>query len=136
MGFRNAVLRAVPGAFILNSGIGKLSVPPEGAEQLQAMATKAVPQLGEMPPEQFGKLLAYSEIALGAALLTPFVPTRLAGAALTAFSAGLVTMYLRTPGMTEADGIRPSQDGIGLAKDSWLVAIGLALLVGGKDKQD
>lgn len=136
MGLRNAVLRAVPGAFILNSGIGKLSLSPEAAGQLQGMATNAIPQLGEMPPEQFGKLLSYGEIAVGSALLLPLVPTRLAGAALTAFAAGLVTMYLRTPGLTEADGVRPTQDGIAIAKDTWLLAIGLALLVGGKDQQD
>jgi uncharacterized membrane protein YphA (DoxX/SURF4 family) len=133
MGFRNAVLRAVPGAFFVNAGIGKLSLPPEAAAHLQAMGAKGIPQLAEMPPEQFGKLLAYAEIAVGTALLTPFVPSRLAGAALTGFSAGLLTMYLRTPELTEADGVRPTQEGTAIAKDSWLLAIGLALLVGGKD---
>jgi len=31
--------------------------------------------------------------------------------------------------MTDESGIRPTQDGIGLAKDVWLFAIGLALLI-------
>ena len=51
------------------------------------------------------------------------------GAALSAFGAGLVRLYLKTPGMTDESGIRPTQDGIGLAKDVWLFAIGLALLI-------
>lgn len=40
-------------------------------------------------------------------------------------------MYLRTPGMTEADGVRPTQDGTPVAKDSWLLAIAAALLLSG-----
>lgn len=129
MGFRNAVLRAVPGAFILNSGIGKLGLPPEGAAGLQEAASKGIPQLAAIPAEQFGKMLAYGEIAVGAALLIPFVPTRLAGAALATFAAGLLTMYVRTPELTEKDGIRPSRAGVPIAKDSWLLAIGMALAV-------
>jgi len=129
MGFRNAVLRAVPGAFILNSGIGKLGLPPEAAAGLQGAASKGIPQLAEIPAEQFGKMLAYGEIAVGAALLIPFVPTRLAGAALATFATGLLAMYVRTPELTEKDGIRPSRAGVPIAKDSWLLAIGVALAV-------
>ena len=129
MGLRNAVLRAVPGAFFLNSGIGKLNLPPEAATHLQQAASKGIPQLAEMPAEQFGKLLAYGEIAVGAALLVPFVPTRLAGAVLATFAGGLLAMYFRTPELTESDGVRPSQAGTPIAKDSWLLAIGIALAV-------
>lgn len=129
MGLSHAVLRAIPGAFILNAGIGKLGLPPEAAASMQEMASKGIPQLGELTPEQFGKLLSFGEIAVGAALLTPFVPARLAGAALTTFAAGLLSMYFRIPELTEADGIRPSQAGTPIAKDSWLLAIGLALLL-------
>ena len=52
-------------------------------------------------------------------------------AALTAFGAGLVNLYLKTPGLTEEDGIRPTQDGIGIAKDVWLVGVGSTLLIDG-----
>lgn len=135
MKLSNAVLRAVPGAFILNSGIGKLGMPAEMAEALQGMAAKGVPPLGKMTPEQFGTFLSYGEIAVGAALLLPFVPTKVAGLGLAAFSGSMMSMYLRTPGMTESDGVRPTQDGTSLAKDSWLLAIaGALLLSGGKDK--
>ena len=138
MSLSSAVLRAVPGAFILNSGIGKLGMPAEMAEALQGMAAKGVPPLGDLTPEQFGKFLSYGEIAVGAALLLPFVPRKVAGLGLAAFSGSMVSMYLRTPGMTEADGVRPSQDGTSLAKDSWLLAIAAALILseGKKSAED
>ncbi|WP_193070079.1 hypothetical protein [Brevibacterium aurantiacum] len=123
-----ALLRAVPGAFILNSGIGKLGIDEESAGGLQQMAANGVPMVENMTPAQFGKFLSYGEIAVGAALLLPFVPTRIAGAALTTFASGLVANYFSIDSMTEEDGIRPSQDGIPVAKDTWLAAIGLALM--------
>ncbi|GAA1946023.1 hypothetical protein GCM10009689_29010 [Brevibacterium antiquum] len=130
-----ALLRAVPGAFILNSGIGKLGMDEESAAGLQQMAANGVPFVEEMTPAQFGKFLSYGEIAVGAALLLPFVPTRLAGAALTTFSAGLVANYFSIDSMTQDDGIRPSEDGIPVAKDTWLAAIGLALMFTAGDKK-
>ena len=138
MSLSTAVLRAVPGAFILNSGIGKLGMPAEMAEALQGMAAQGVPPLGKLTPEQFGKFLSYGEIAVGAALLLPFVPRKVAGLGLAAFSGSMISMYLRTPGMTEADGVRPSQDGTSLAKDSWLLAIAAALILseGKKSAED
>ncbi|MCF2570831.1 hypothetical protein [Brevibacterium sp. UCMA 11754] len=130
-----ALLRAVPGAFILNSGIGKLGLDEESAAGLQQMAANGVPFVEEMTPAQFGKFLSYGEIAVGAALLLPFVPTRIAGAALTTFSAGLVANYFSIDSMTQDDGIRPSEDGIPVAKDTWLAAIGLALMFTTGDKK-
>lgn len=129
MALSTAILRAVPGAFILNSGIGKLGMDPQTASHMQGMAAQGVPPLGKLTPEQFAKFLSYGEIAVGAALLLPFVPTKVAGLGLAAFSGSMVSMYLRTPGMTEADGVRPTQDGTSLAKDSWLLAIAAALLL-------
>ncbi|PCC41538.1 hypothetical protein [Brevibacterium aurantiacum] len=130
-----ALLRAVPGAFILNSGIGKLGLDEASAAGLQQMAANGVPMVEEMTPAQFGKFLSYGEIAVGAALLLPFVPTRLAGAALTTFSAGLVANYFSIDSMTQDDGIRPSEDGTAVAKDTWLAAIGLALMFTTGDKK-
>ncbi|WP_240372402.1 hypothetical protein [Brevibacterium zhoupengii] len=130
-----ALLRAVPGAFILNSGIGKLGLDEASAAGLQQMAANGVPFVEEMTPAQFGKFLSYGEIAVGAALLLPFVPTRLAGAALTTFSAGLVANYFSIDSMTQDDGIRPSEDGTAVAKDTWLAAIGLALMFTTGDKK-
>lgn len=130
-------LRLVTGAFILNSGLSKRGLPAEAAGNLQAMAANAVPQVKSMEPQAFGRALSTGEIALGAALLTPFVPSTLAGAALTAFSGGLVKMYLETPGMTaEGSQVRPSEDGTALAKDVWLVGAGLALVIDGLTSRD
>ena len=55
-------------------------------------------------------------IGLGAALLLPFIPSRLAGLALAGFSGDLPAIYVRTPGMTHNDDIRPTQEGTPVAK--------------------
>ncbi len=128
---RHVPPRLAAGAFILNSGLNKRGLDDESAAGLQGMAAQALPQLKDMSPKDFGKLISTAETALGAALLVPIVPSWLAGLGLTAFSSGLVRMYLRTPGMTEADGIRPTSDGTGLAKDVWLLGIGLGLVLDG-----
>ncbi|HEY2691623.1 MAG TPA: hypothetical protein VGJ50_24535 [Streptosporangiaceae bacterium] len=91
------------------------------------MAAATYPVLNRIKPRDFVKLLSAGEIALGSALLLPVVPAAAAGAALTAFSAALLGIYARTPGMTKEDGIRPSQQGTALAKDVWMLGIGLGL---------
>jgi hypothetical protein len=122
-------LRITTGAFILNSGLSKRKLDPQSAQGLHAMAAGAIPPLAKLEPEQFGKLLANGEIALGAALLLPFVPPALAGIGLTVFGAGLVQLYLKTPGMREPGSLQPTQQGTGIAKDVWLVGVGLALVL-------
>jgi hypothetical protein len=82
-----------------------------------------------MDAAKFGKLLSYAEMTLGAALLTPFIPSRLAGVGLGTFSGCLVTLYLKTPDMTLEDGIRPSPQGTALAKDIWMLGIAAALIL-------
>jgi hypothetical protein len=122
-------LRAATGAFILNAGIGKLAADEGTAQFLHGAAAATYPALfKDMKPKSFAQLLAYSEIAVGAALLTPKVSATVAGAALTGFGASLMGLYFKTPAMTLDDGIRPSQDGTAVAKDVWLVGAGLTLL--------
>lgn len=121
-------IRVATGAFILNSGLGKLNADEGTAQFLHGSASGAYPFLKDMNPRDFSQLLAVGEIAVGAALLAPMVPSTVAGAALAGFGASLVGMYLRTPGMTMEDGIRPSPDGIAVAKDVWLVGAGLTLM--------
>jgi len=123
--------RVSAGAFILNSGLGKRRADAATAAGMHGFATGTYPFLKSMPPEQFAKVLATSEIVLGAALLTPFVPTVVAGAALTAFSGGLLGLYLKTPGMRKEGSLAPTQEGLALAKDSWLVGIGLSMMLRG-----
>jgi len=79
----------------------------------------------------FVKALAIGEIGVASVLLAPVVPAWLAGAVLTGFSGGLLAMYLRTPGMTKDDGIRPTPKGTPLAKDVWMLGSGLSLFLDG-----
>lgn len=126
----NLPIRAAAGAFILNSGLTKLAADEESAKHLHGFASGAYPVLENVPPEQFAKGLAVAEVATGAALLAPMVVgDGLAGAALTAFAGGLLGLYAQTPGMRQDGSVRPSQDGMALAKDVWLAGIGLTLLV-------
>ena len=128
MHVRNIPTRAATGAFILHSGLGKWNGSEEEAKGAHAMATGAFPFLAKVPPATFLKALSIAEIATGTALLTPVVHNKIAGAALTAFASGLVTMYLRTPALHEQGSVWPSQAGIALSKDVWMLSIGLSLL--------
>lgn len=121
--------RIAAGAFMLNSGIGKLSADEETAAQLHGFATGTYPFLKKLKPADFVRLLAAGEIALGAALLVPVVPAAVAGAGLAAFSGGLLGLYASTPGMRKEGTPLPSQQGTPLAKDVWLAGIGVGLVV-------
>lgn len=121
--------RIAAGAFILNSGVGKLSADEETANGLHGFASGAYPFLGKLKAKDFTRCLAVSEIALGTALLVPVIPSALAGAGLAAFSGGLVGLYARTPGMRKEGSPFPTQEGIPIAKDSWLLGIGLGLII-------
>ncbi len=121
-------VRTATGAFILNSGLSKRNLEGQAAEQMHGWAASSIPALGQLKPEVFVRLLSGTEVALGTALLVPVVPSALVGVGLVAFSAGLLTLYLKTPGMRQEGSIKPTQDGIGLAKDVWLLGAGLLLV--------
>lgn len=121
--------RLAAAAVILNSGVEKTGADEQTAAGLHGMASVTYPFLAGMEPKAFVRLLSRSEIALGAALLAPFVPSLLAGAALTGFAAGLLGLYLRTPGMRKEGSLRPTQNGTAIAKDLWLLGIGLSLVI-------
>ena len=91
----------------------------------------AFPFLSSMKPTDFLKALSVGEMVVGAALLAPFVPPAVAGAALTGFSGALVTMYLRTDGLHQPGSVWPTPQGIGVSKDVWMLGIGLSLLADG-----
>ena len=125
-------VRLATGAIILDQGLLKLSADEDTARWLHGQATKAFPQIADMDPKDFVQLLSASEIALGAALLgIGFVPSSLAGLGLSVFGGSLTRLYLRAPGTRREGSIAPSQQGVGLAKDSWMLAIGLALVLDG-----
>ena len=123
--------RISAGAFILNSGLGKLKADEAAAAGMHGFASGSYPFLKGVPPQQFVKALATSEIAVGVILLTPFVPTAVAGAVLTAFSGGMLGLYLRTPGMRKPGTLAPTQEGMSVAKDVWLLGIGIGLVTRG-----
>ncbi|ODU03366.1 MAG: hypothetical protein ABS81_14485 [Pseudonocardia sp. SCN 72-86] len=126
-------LRATAGVFILNTGIGKWSGDEKQAAGVHGMAKGTYPFLDAVAPQPFLKGLAAGEIALGTALLTPFVPAAVVGAGLTGFAASLLGLYLRTPGMHS--NLRPTQQGTAIAKDVWLLGMGAALLADGVRKK-
>jgi uncharacterized membrane protein YphA (DoxX/SURF4 family) len=131
MKLSNLPTRLAAGGYILHSGLEKWNGGPEQAQGLHGFASGAFPFLAKVNPPTFLKLLAAGEIAVGAALLVPLVPDEAAGIALSGFSAGLVALYLRTPGLRKPDSIWPTQEGIGVSKDVWLLGIGASLLADG-----
>jgi hypothetical protein len=123
--------RISAGAFILHSGLSKRGVDAEAAAAMHGFAAGTYPFLKSVPPQQFVQGLSTGEIALGAMLLAPFVPTAVGGAALTVFSAGLLGLYVKTPGMRKPGSLAPTEQGMSIAKDSWLLGIGIGLFTYG-----
>lgn len=121
--------RLAAGAYILQAGVAMTKYDEEAARRTHGQATTAYPFLGGLDPVTFTRLLARSEIAIGAALLVPFVPSLVAGLGLTALGGGLVGLYLRLPGMRREGSLLPSEQGVGIAKDVWLLGIGTGLVV-------
>jgi len=126
---RRAPGRIVTGAFILNSGLGKLSGDDDTAKAIHGMASGAYPVLAKVPPKTFLKTLSIGEIALGGALLAPIVPAGLAGLGLLGFSGSLLGMWWRTPGMHGEGSPRPTQQGVPIAKDAWMLGIAAGLVI-------
>jgi len=124
-------VRLATGAYILNSGLSKREVDEATAQQLHGFATTAYPELQDTPPDKFVNMLSTGEIAVGVLLLAPVVPTAVAGLALTTFAGMLGRLYLNGPGLREEGSLRPTDDGIPIAKDAWLLAIGAALTLDG-----
>ena len=121
--------RLITGAYLVNAGVSKLRAEEETAKGLHGMATAAYPLLGKLDAQAFARLLGAGELTLGASLLLPIVPTALAGLGLASFSAGLLGLYLRIPGMRQDGSLRPTQQGTPLAKDAWLLGIGLSFVL-------
>src|SRR3954471_5589768 len=123
--------RLTTGAFIVDSGLSERQAEDDTAAALHGMAAVAYPFVHSIPPQRFVRLVCARELALGTALLLPVVPTVVAGAPLTAFSAGLLGLYLRVPEMREEGSLRPTPQGMSIAKDVWMFSIGLTLLIDG-----
>lgn len=124
-------VRLATGAYILNSGLSKRDADEETAKGLHGFATTAYPELKDTPPDKFVKMLSTGEIAVGALLLAPVVPTVVAGTALATFAGMLGRLYLNGPGLREEGSLKPTEQGIPIAKDVWLLGIGTALTIDG-----
>ena len=123
-------VRLATGAVILDQGLLKRNADEDTVKWLHGQAVHAFPQFADMEPKAFVQLLSTCEIALGIALLgIGFVPSSLAGLGLGIFGGSLTRLYLRSPGTRREGSIAPSQQGVGLAKDSWMLAIGAALVL-------
>lgn len=125
---RRAPVRLATGAYIVNSGVNKLSADGGTAVFLHNAAANTFPVLKRVEPKLFTKVLAVGEIAVGAALLLPVVPAGLAGLALIGFGGALTAVYVRTPEWHDRH-LRPTAEGTGPAKDVWLVGAGVGLLL-------
>ena len=121
-------MRLATGGYILNAGVDLIDASAHGAEKIHGRAAEAFPVLDSVDPKTFTTVLGASEIALGGALVAPVVPSRYAGAGLAMFAAGLLSMYMRTPRMHRPQSIRPTDEGLSLAKDAWMMGIALTLL--------
>ena len=123
-------VRLATGAIILDQGLLKLKADEDTVKWLHGQAVHAFPQFADMEPQEFVQLLSAGEIALGTALLgIGLVPSSLAGLALGVFGGSLTRLYLKAPGTRREGSIAPSRQGVGLAKDSWMLAIGAALVL-------
>ena len=134
---RRAPLRVTTGAFILSAGLDKWKGDEQTAAGVHGFASGTYPFVKQIEPPKFLKLLAASEIAVGSALLLPVVPAAVAGAALVGFSAGLLGLYVRTPGMRRSRlDPRSTPQGLPISKDVWMLGAGLGLLADGLTAED
>jgi len=134
---RRAQLRVTTGAFILSTGLDKWKGDEQTAAALHGFASGTYPFLKRLDPPKFLKLLAAGEIAVGSVLLLPVVPATVAGAALVGFSAGLLGLYARTPGMRRGRfDPRSTPEGLPISKDVWMLGAGLGLVVDGLTAND
>jgi hypothetical protein len=121
--------RLSTGVFLLSSGLAKRDADEATAGQLHGFAAGTYPFLRRLDARRFTRLLSAAELTLGTALLLPVIPAGLAGAGLTAFALGTLGLYLRTPGLRQEGSLSPTEQGIPIAKDVWMVGIGLALVI-------
>ena len=121
--------RMATGAFILNSGISKLSADEEAAAELHGFAAGTYPFLAKLKPKDFVSAARRrgDRARLGAAAARHPVGGGRAG--LAAFSGGLLGLYVKTPGMRKEGTPLPTQQGIPLAKDVWMLGVGLGLVI-------
>src|SRR6478736_6247780 len=112
---RRAPLRLVTGAYILNTGVSKLSADEDTAKGVHGMASGTYGFVDKMDPKTFTRVLAVGEIAVGGTLLLPIVSPVVAGGVLLGFSGALLNLYWNTPGMHAEHDPRPTRQGMAMS---------------------
>jgi uncharacterized membrane protein YphA (DoxX/SURF4 family) len=125
---RRAPGRVAAGSLILHSGRLKYQGDAMFAQGVHAVFCGTYPRLKAVPPTVLLKALGIMEMTVGSVLLLPLFGARFAGSVLTGYSATLLGMYLRTPGLHDSRGL-PTLAGTAFAKDAWLTAIGTSLVL-------
>jgi hypothetical protein len=123
----NFPVRFAAGVMILSAGVGKLRRTENGVPDVHAVAATNYPFLEQMAPEQFTKVLGVTEMVLGGALLVPLVGDGVAGVGLSAFAAAMIGLFAKGQG-EHHEGPAPEHPGAALARDIWLLGIGLRLV--------
>jgi hypothetical protein len=122
-------IRIIFGAFFLHVALTHRELDEKGAKGLQRFAASGWPFVKKLSPMQFKQAMVVGECAVAASLLVPGVPAVLGGVALTGFGTGLLGVYARTPMLRRSEkSVRPNDLGLSIAKDSWMLAAGLAVL--------
>ena len=123
-------MRVIFGAFFLHVALSHRELDERGAKGLQRFASTGYPFLKRVPPQRFKQGMVAGEAAVAASLLVPVVPAVVGGLGLTGFGAALLGVYVRSPMLRRDEGrsLRPNDLGLSIAKDSWMVAAGLAVL--------
>jgi hypothetical protein len=121
--------RLAVGMIFLESGVEKFRADDTAAAAVHSMVSNAYPLLGMIDAKTLTRLVSVGKIALGAALVLPMLPSAVVGIGLAGASTGLLGLYLRIPGMRRERSPRPTPSGFALAKDVWLLGIGLNLVI-------
>jgi hypothetical protein len=122
-------IRLTFGAFFLHVALTHRELDERGAKGLQRFASTAYPILKKLRPRTFQHGMVAAESAVAASLLVPGVPAVVGGAALTSFGTALLGVYARTPMLRRDErSLRPNDMGLSIAKDSWMVAAGVAVI--------
>jgi hypothetical protein len=122
-------IRVIFGGFFLHVALSHRELDENGAKGLRSFAASGYPFLKKVPPLTYKWGMVTAESAVAASLLVPGVPAVVGGAALTGFGGGLMGVYARNPMLRRSKlSARPSDLGLSMAKDSWMVAAGLAVL--------
>jgi hypothetical protein len=123
-------IRIAFGFFFLHVALSHKDLDEKGAKGLQRFEATAFPFVMKLEPQQFKAAMVAGESATAASLLVPGVPPVLGGAALTGFGTSLLGVYLKSPMLRKSEkSIRPNEFGLGIAKDVWMVAAGLTVLL-------